>query len=175
VVLPSTAPISTVLPLTAPYWPMLLHDDRYGPENPGSPLLYPVLWSSMQVKRRAETAVVGRLTHGVGRVSKDLWGALARRAATGVTSAEEGFGLVPVGSARCLIGVNLRQLPPCRDCRTQACECVHTWTFVLLAARLNLCGVSGAYSCLCCCKSGGYPFFPSLLYCDQLAYSVMYP
>jgi len=110
----------------------------------------------MQVKRRAATAVVGRLARGVRRVLKAVWAAPAGRAATGVTSTEVFFGLVPTESAPCLLGVNPLQLPPSRVGWTQAHGRVRTWKFALWGARLTFCGVSGAYSCLCCCLSGGY-------------------
>jgi len=110
----------------------------------------------MQVKRRAATAVVARLARGVGRVVKAVWAAPAGRGATGVTSTEDFFELVPTESAPCLLGVNPLQLPPSRVGWTQAHRRVHTWTFALWGARLTFCGLPGAYSCLCCCLSGGY-------------------
>jgi len=156
VLLPCTAPISTVLPRTAPYCPMLLCSRRCGTVLPIYPLYRPVIWKSMQVKRTAATAVVGRLARGFGRVMKAVWAAPAGRGATGVTSTEGFSGLVPAESAPCLLGVNPLQLPPSRVGWTQAYGRVHTWTFTLWGARLTFCGVSGAYSCLCCCLSGGY-------------------
>jgi len=110
----------------------------------------------MHVKRRAATAVVARLARGVGRVVKAVWTAPAGRGATGVTSTEGFFELVPAESAPCLLSVNPLQLPPSRFGWKQAYRRVHTWTFALWGARLNFCGSSGAYSCLCCCPSGGY-------------------
>jgi len=101
----------------------------------------------MQVKRRAATAVVGRLAHVVERVLKSVWAAPAGRGATGVTSTEGFFGLVPAESAPCLLGVNPLQLPPSRVGWTQAHGRVHTWTFALSGARLTFCGVCGEYSC----------------------------
>jgi len=64
----------------------------------------------------------------------------------GVTSAELSFGLVSVGSARCLIGFNLQQLPQRRVGQAQAWGCVYTWTFVLCRVSLSFCTVSGPYS-----------------------------
>ena len=49
----------------------------------------------MQVKRRAATAVVGRLARGVGRVVKAVWAAPAGRGATGVKSTEGFLGWFP--------------------------------------------------------------------------------
>jgi len=135
---------------------MLLCSRRCGTVLPISPLYRPVLWKSMQVKRRAATVVVGRLSRRVGRVVKAVWAAPTGRGATGVTSTEGFFGLVPAESAPCLLSVNLLQLPPSRVGWTQAYRSVHTWTFALWGARQTFCGVSGAYSCLCCCVSGGY-------------------
>jgi len=89
----------------------------------------------MQVKRRAATVVVGRLSRRVGRVVKAVWAAPTGRGATGVTSTEGFFGLVPAESAPCLLGVNLLQLPPSRVGWTQAYRSVHTWTFALWGAR----------------------------------------
>jgi len=54
----------------------------------------------MHVKRRAATAVVGRLARGVGRVVKALWAAPAGRAATGVMSTEGFFWLVLAETAQ---------------------------------------------------------------------------
>jgi len=109
----------------------------------------------MLVKRRAATAVVARLARGVGRVVKAVWAALPRRGATGVTSTEGFFELVPAESAPCLLGVNPLQLPPSRVGWTQAYRRVLTGTFALWGARLTFFGLSGAYSCLCCCLTGG--------------------
>jgi len=110
----------------------------------------------MQVKRRAATEVVGRLARVVGRVLKAVWAAPAGRRATGLTSTEDIFGLVPAGSAPCLLGVNPLQRPPSRVAWTKAHGREHTWTLALWGARLTFCGVFGAYSCLCCCLSRGY-------------------
>jgi len=156
VLLPCTAPISSVLPRTAPYCPMLLCSRRCGTVLPIYPLYRPVLWKSMQAKRRAATAVEGRLARVVGRVFKAVWAAPAGRGATGVTSTEGFFGLVPAESAPCLLGANPLQLPPSCVGWTRAHGRVHTWTFALWGARLTFCGVSGAFSCLCCRLSGGY-------------------
>jgi len=65
------------------------------------------------------------------------------------------FELVPAESAPCLLGVNPLQLPPSRVGWTKAYRRVHTWAFALWGARLTFCGFSGAYSCLCCCLTGG--------------------
>jgi len=89
-------------------------------------------------------------------VVKAVWAAPAGRGATGVTSTEDFFELVPAQSALCLLRVNPLQLPPSRIGWTQAYRRVHTLTFALWGARLTFCGLSGAYSCLCCCLSGGY-------------------
>jgi len=156
VLLPCTAPISTLLPRTAPYCPMLLCFRRCGTVLPIYPLYRPVIWKSMQVKRRAATAVVARLARGVGRVVKAVWAAPAGRGATGVTSTKGLFELVPAESVPCLLGVNPLQLPPSRVGWTQAYRRVHTWTFALWGVRLTFCGLSGAYSCLGCCLTGSY-------------------
>jgi len=110
----------------------------------------------MQVKRRAATAVVGRLERGFGRVVKAVWADPAERGATKVTSTEGFFGPVPAESAPGLLGVNPLHLPPSRVGWTQAYGRVHTWTFALWGARMTVCDLSGAFSCLCCCLSGGY-------------------